>query len=203
MHSRRRFRQVGLRLRRCLIVGLVFASYVTAALGIPCPSSVHKDTRVPFPCQNRPCGCQNAEQCWKHCCCFTAEEKLAWASAHQVEPPTSAQPREPQPQAAHESSCCCSGTCELETPEASTPPAAPPSTHERPSSPTPAGSWVLGMMARQCQEYGSSWLTSQPAVPPPPFLSWSQDRVSSDWFPPTPSLLRSLATPPASPPPRS
>jgi hypothetical protein len=46
-----------------------------------------KDTSQPFPCQNRPCGCRSAEQCWKKCCCFTNSQKIAWAKANGVELP--------------------------------------------------------------------------------------------------------------------
>ena len=46
-----------------------------------------KDTSQPFPCQNRPCGCRSAEQCWKKCCCFTNSQKVAWAKANGVELP--------------------------------------------------------------------------------------------------------------------
>jgi len=46
-----------------------------------------KDQSEPFPCQNRPCGCASADQCWKQCCCFTNAEKLVWAKANGVTPP--------------------------------------------------------------------------------------------------------------------
>ena len=46
-----------------------------------------KDTSQPFPCQNRPCGCRSAEQCWKKCCCFTNSQKVAWAKVNGVELP--------------------------------------------------------------------------------------------------------------------
>ena len=46
-----------------------------------------KDTSQPFPCQNRPCGCRSAEQCWKKCCCFTNSQKVAWAKANSVDLP--------------------------------------------------------------------------------------------------------------------
>ena len=50
-------------------------------------SPAEKDGKEPFPCQNRPCGCNSAHQCWKQCCCFTHTQKLAWAQAHGVTPP--------------------------------------------------------------------------------------------------------------------
>lgn len=43
---------------------------------------------VPFPCQDCHCGCSTPEQCWTSCCCFTPQERLAWAIEHDVEPPS-------------------------------------------------------------------------------------------------------------------
>lgn len=40
-----------------------------------------------FPCENSPCGCRSADQCWRNCCCKTASEKIAWARDHGVSPP--------------------------------------------------------------------------------------------------------------------
>jgi len=61
------------------------------AFSLPIPmgtvNSSGKDRTQPFPCQNRPCGCASAEQCWKQCCCFTNTEKLAWAREHDITPP--------------------------------------------------------------------------------------------------------------------
>ncbi len=51
------------------------------------PNSPEKDSSEPFPCQNRPCGCQSAEQCWKKCCCFNDAQKVAWAKANKVKVP--------------------------------------------------------------------------------------------------------------------
>jgi len=51
----------------------------------PLPQDLQeKDSPAPFPCQNRPCGCQSAEQCWKKCCCFDNSQKIAWAKANNV-----------------------------------------------------------------------------------------------------------------------
>lgn len=48
----------------------------------PGPAQITKDHSVPFPCQNRPCGCRSADTCLKKCCCFTADQKVAWAKMH-------------------------------------------------------------------------------------------------------------------------
>src|SRR5438552_3782945 len=65
--------------------------YLATALGFPLPKPAPKDHSQPFPCQDHPCGCQTAEQCWRQCCCFNPEERLAWAAAHHVEPPAYAE----------------------------------------------------------------------------------------------------------------
>lgn len=75
---------------RDFVLWLTLISHMVVAFGFPLPSLRHKKPAdgVPFPCQSRPCGCLSAEQCWKgDCCCFTLEEKLAWAEANGVEPP--------------------------------------------------------------------------------------------------------------------
>jgi len=46
-----------------------------------------KDTSVPFPCMMKSCGCRNAEDCWRGCCCFANTQKLAWARKNAVEVP--------------------------------------------------------------------------------------------------------------------
>jgi hypothetical protein len=79
-------------LRRRLCAGLTLAAYLAAALGVPLPASGRpKDSHTPFPCQNHACGCVTAEQCWTSCCCFTPEQRWAWALAHHVQPPAYAE----------------------------------------------------------------------------------------------------------------
>jgi len=67
---------------------LLLAAFLAALLPIPlvsfAPHQV-KDLSRPFPCQNRPCGCMSAAQCKKKCCCFTDEQKLAWAKRNGVD----------------------------------------------------------------------------------------------------------------------
>jgi len=45
-----------------------------------------KDRSTPFPCQDKPCGCNSAKQCFSSCCCHTPKELLAWARANGLEP---------------------------------------------------------------------------------------------------------------------
>lgn len=46
-----------------------------------------KDRSQPFPCMFSSCGCSNAEQCWRQCCCHDLSSKLAWAKQNHVVPP--------------------------------------------------------------------------------------------------------------------
>ena len=78
-----------------LIRGLVSLSVLlgVCAMLFPLPiaplpqNSPEKDSSEPFPCQNRPCGCRSADQCWKKCCCFNNAQKVAWAKANNVKVP--------------------------------------------------------------------------------------------------------------------
>jgi hypothetical protein len=76
--------------RRMLTVGAVVAHLIVAT-GVPLPSnaSAHgKPPSSPHPCQGRLCGCFTAEKCWAgDCCCYTLEQKLAWAEANGINPP--------------------------------------------------------------------------------------------------------------------
>src|ERR1700722_3615938 len=85
-------------LRRRFAAALALFAYLAAALGYPLPASFanHKDRSQPFPCQDHACGCQSAEQCWSGCCCFTPEERWAWAESHHVEPPAYAEKPSPK-----------------------------------------------------------------------------------------------------------
>lgn len=51
------------------------------------PVAADKDRSAPFPCQDRPCGCRSAAQCWKKCCCFSHSQKVEWARRYKVRVP--------------------------------------------------------------------------------------------------------------------
>ena len=84
--------------RRSLLVRrgiglLLLCSMLLSIVPVPMPVDINglgKDGSSPFPCQDRPCGCQSADGCWTSCCCFTPKERIAWAKRHQVEIPTDA-----------------------------------------------------------------------------------------------------------------
>lgn len=77
-------------LRKLLAVVALFA-YLTATSGFAFSVLPRKGRGQPFPCQDHACGCQSAEECWRHCCCFSPEERWAWAEQHGVEPPAYAE----------------------------------------------------------------------------------------------------------------
>ena len=88
-----RFRRICSRAIRSAAVLLALVGYLVAATGVPVPvllpagASAVKDRSQPFPCMDRPCGCKDALQCWRSCCCTTPAERLAWARKHGVTPP--------------------------------------------------------------------------------------------------------------------
>jgi hypothetical protein len=69
------------------VVAVALAAYLITTVGIPMPTYVNKFAGVPFPCQHHACGCATAKQCWDHCCCYSPEQKLAWAHENHVDPP--------------------------------------------------------------------------------------------------------------------
>ncbi len=101
---------------RHIVVSLTLFAHLMSTFGFPIWVPIvgpRKSRSIPFPCQNRPCGCQSAEQCWSgDCCCFTMEEKLAWARERGIEPPPRVHAR-PQKAATVSAgsktnpSCCC------------------------------------------------------------------------------------------------
>lgn len=87
LRSIRWMTQTGRRVQRW-IGGLLLACMATLVVGIPLPMPGHKPvTGEAFPCQDSPCGCASAAQCWDKCCCNDDQEKLAWAEANGVAPP--------------------------------------------------------------------------------------------------------------------
>ena len=74
--------------RTRLTAAVALLAYLAASFGLPVPApAAPKDRSRPYPCMDNPCGCSCAEECWRHCCCMTPEERWAWAEAHNVQPP--------------------------------------------------------------------------------------------------------------------
>ncbi len=213
--TRPRFWRV-LRYRLC--VAGVCVAYLLATLDIPLPASVHKDASQPFPCQNHPCGCQTAEQCWRHCCCFTPEQRWAWARAHGVEPPAYAE--KPIEKPAEESAPRGWNTVKLrDRAKQGTKPVAKRccrasaerasccrTTSDRSAKQSAAKNgrilWGTVLSTWQCQGATTVWITVGAVLPVPLPSAWRPD-----WVPPaslalTNAIARVVPHPPLAPPPR-
>lgn len=93
----------------CLLAAL---GYLAASFGVwPSPAFVLSwlgglraagEAAERYPCEDCPCGCTGAAQCWAHCCCHTTEQRLAWALERGVRPPSNAHFTDAQWQAAAE-----------------------------------------------------------------------------------------------------
>jgi len=83
----RRFCAAWRRSFRSLVASGLLCALFVGTVGLPVWPRPVKDRSRPFPCQNSPCGCNDAERCWRACCCHTNAEKLAWARQHGVTPP--------------------------------------------------------------------------------------------------------------------
>ncbi len=73
-------------LRLFVLLGICASLFPLPVAPVP-PNAPGKDDSAPFPCQDRPCGCMTATQCWKKCCCFSNAKKIAWANANHVQVP--------------------------------------------------------------------------------------------------------------------
>ena len=197
-------------LRYRLGVLSVCCAYMLAALEIPLPVFVHKNIGQPFPCQDHPCGCQTAEQCWSHCCCFTPEERRAWARAHKVQPPTYAEKPAEKPTSkgwntvklrdrdATATKSCCSAKKEHASccrTVAKSP--------EKPSSPSKGHiRCTTTMNAWRCQGYSTLWVSIGSVLPVPPRAAWVPDGTPPVYVPLSSIRADKSSSTPLDPPPR-
>ncbi|HWL08276.1 MAG TPA: hypothetical protein VNQ76_07725 [Planctomicrobium sp.] len=194
-----RLRSGGRKLVCLLLLVSFFASFVPLPGGSAAPAnSSEKDRSQPFPCQNRPCGCRSAEQCWKKCCCFTNAQKLAWAEKNRVKVPKFVlkQAENEQSQIAavstNSQSSCCSGSGKKQCQSGTC------SDNNEPKS-----SVIIGIFAQQCQGNGFYW-NSLPWIILPIIddVTFSETLVTSAFERPT-LLPASIFYQPPVPPPRS
>lgn len=194
-----RRRSWGRKLVCLLLLVSFFASFVPLP-GVPAVPShpSEKDRSQPFPCQNRPCGCRSAEQCWKKCCCFTNAQKLAWAEKNRVRVPKFVvqQAKKEQTEKAlslsapSKPSCCdisAKKKCQSETCDQNS---------------KPESNVVIGIFAQQCQGNGLYW-NSLPwiVLPVADDFTFSTTLVTSAFIHPN-LLPASVFYQPPVPPPR-
>jgi hypothetical protein len=217
-------------LRRRLCAALTLVAYLLATFGCPLPAAA-KETDQPFPCQDHPCGCRTAEQCWKRCCCFTPEQRWAWAESHHVQPPAYAEkpasrgwrttrlrdrdqaPAKSPPACA---SCAasrtapgqppgCSSSCcahERARPSCCQVPKSGQSTQEGTPGRKGTVRWGLGVSAMGCQGHSTLWVSTGAALPPAPPLTWTPGLAPVGWLSSAPEAALALPAMPLEPPPR-
>lgn len=165
--------------RACALVSLL--AYLAVTIGLPLPGRSGKDHSVPFPCQDNPCGCQTAEECWRHCCCNTPEQRLAWARAHGVTPPNYAvlkpgqgwdtrQPTKPtQPKCAL---CAVADAAQTERTAAGCCSKQDQVTKPASEDKAKPWRWQLGSASFKCRGMSLFWLQGGSGSLPPPVLTW-------------------------------
>lgn len=201
-------------------IAVMALSYVLVALDIPLPAYVHKETDQPFPCQDHPCGCQTAEQCWRSCCCFTPEQRWAWARARGIEPPAYAEKpavqgwssvklrdRDQQISSPAKRSCC------REKPSRQTDAPAKKSCCQAAARCQECGDqspaikkntvrWGSAMTAWRCQGLNTMWVSIGAVAPVPPTRTWSPEMTLIACISFTNEVPQTLPLNPPSPPPR-
>jgi hypothetical protein len=200
---------------RRLCAGLALLAYLVASIGFPLPAaSFTKALGQPFPCQHHHCGCQNAEQCWSSCCCYSPEEHLAWAEENKVAPP----PQKESPPAAgwqttrlrdRETEKCtkepaCSSCAAKEHEEAVREKSHSCADCKQSSAPPQSSGlrWISGISARCCQGQSTLWISTGAVLLPPPPPSWQPYACAPEWLAYCSSSLCSLSSIPPDPPPR-
>ena len=143
---------------RCGLLSAATLSFVVATVGIPLPAGPAKDRSVPFPCMDRSCGCHDAADCKKHCCCFSSEEKLAWSAEHRVDPDSFVDDRALATLVANGAG---------EQPGCSSSPAASCCAKKSPAAGQRTGGSLTIAAYRQCTGLASLWTLGHVSLPPP------------------------------------
>lgn len=201
------------------LVSLCMAAALLAGI-VPLPlgtsGTISKETSTPFPCQHHRCGCRSADQCWKKCCCFTNQQKLAWAKHHGVTPPAyvvAAANGEKPTDESHAQKCCATvkrschsaqrthqhGVQHADCARASNTQSA------KAASESDDGDthYVIGALAQQCRGESSYWNSLPWSVLPPPIeMSAPREAVIDEWTLSS-DEHRDLSIRPPVPPPRA
>lgn len=195
------------RLPRQFLAVAALLSQLVVAMGAPAfsPRSA-KTGAIPFPCQDHPCGCTTSEQGWAgDCCCFTLEQKLAWAEERGIEPPAhvrsmvearKAATRKPAAKpsccAKREKPSCCAD-------EVTAPIVEKPVT----TAPAPVVKWTAAVFAQKCRGEGPTGLAaSEVSIAPTLAVTPRPARPRSVFARPTDTVARSIFSQPIDPPPR-
>src|SRR5207244_2374733 len=104
------------------------------------------------------CGCRTAEECWRHCCCFSPEQRLAWAQDRGIQPPEYAE--RPSVQGwqttrLRDRESCCANHADEKKPCCHDSSAAK-TKRDGPASPA-ARKWILGIARLHCKGAAAWW----------------------------------------------
>ncbi len=207
---------------------VALACYLATAIGFPLANWPHKDQSQPFPCQDHPCGCQTAEQCWRHCCCFSPEERLAWAADHHIEPPSYMErstahgwhtarlrDRAEACEGSSRADCgvretcqacstatrrsCCADRRDLAQCCSKGPDRPIPGYRPKPLARIP---WMLGVANQRCRGITTLWVSVGAVLPPPIPPAWSDSLAPAGWLSHENGSPLALRLTPPDPPPR-
>jgi hypothetical protein len=202
-----RLRRVAARGAKRLFSILLILSFLVGSAGIPVVSRVAKDRSRPFPCQDNPCGCLSADECWHHCCCHTNREKVAWAHEHGVTPPdfVIAAAEKEEKEASSTRVCCHHHGCEKCAAQAAAAHADHAGTAPAASQPDKKAALrfrlVLVDMSRHCKSLPQFWSLTSLALPVRIEAGWSFDTKVVGRVVEAPVLpLRVELSPPVPPP---
>lgn len=76
---------------RALVSALLSMLVLASSLGIPTIEWKSLTTGAAYPCQFHNCGCKDASTLWRNCCCYTLEQKVAWARSRGIKVPNHVQ----------------------------------------------------------------------------------------------------------------
>jgi len=214
MNFRRVQRRYRIGWQRRLTVAAALLAYLVSAVGVPMPIYVKRDSSTPFPCQHHACGCATAAQCWEDCCCYSPEQKLAWAHNNHVQPPerlvaqVAAIHASPSQHSAKPTGQCCahrkvateSVACEHDHAGCDHSHGGHPSCQGGDES-TGEVTLVIASLARGCRGLATSWCTSGAVMPPAFDIVWQFESGIVEWVAlDTGWLLSGLRAVPVPPP---
>ena len=183
------------RASRRVLAALLVLAYLATMIGVRFPLGVAARDGKPYPCQGHQCGCRSADECWAHCCCFSPQQRLAWAQANHIEPPVELTAvlladdhdhDSPADDSAH--SCCHKSASSAEHIEPTRRSAAQPQ-----SSPVRG----YGFQPAKCYGVSTLWVVSGAVAPPAPPVQWSFDWTISGVLPSLDCSLAAVAARPA------
>jgi hypothetical protein len=210
---------------RRFVAGASVVCLVLSMTGVPLPATpIRKDKSIPFPCQDRPCGCQSAEECRLHCCCFNEAEKRSWAAGRGVDPQTVLPPNSSKewtrPRSTPPAGSCCSTRPAKETSsccqsaekedDSKAPPASCCSQDSNDedccNSAAPAKTSVrkvLGLFHAKCKGAESGWMCVKWTAPVAPMIQPPLEAPSLDCVACESQFRIDVCRTPEVPPPRS